>query len=597
MLSDANFWYDAEESEVAKVISEHVRTLRHTQQERHRLNLRHYRLYTNREVAGLGASQYHKVVSYDAASYNVIKSIIDTVASKIGSKQPDVRFLTSDADYSLQLKAKLFTDLVQGAFYETDFFAKARKVFIDGCWAGTGFLKIFEDWNTHKVAIQRVFPDEITVDDEEAIYGEPKSLFHTQPVSKPMLIEAFPDKKDELEKLKPLAESHSKFRGSRADQVLVHEAWRLPSAPGAEDGRHTICAEDVVLVDEPWTRDEFPFVTVRWCEDPLGFWGIGLAQELTMVQYEINGILRTLNLSLKLHAVPKWLVDTRSEINLNHLDDVIGGVIKHTGKEPKLVQFQAVNPDLFAQLDRLWQKAYEIAGVSQMSAASRKETGLNSGAALREFYDIESERFAMVSKTYQDFFVHAARQVVAVIRSIAEREGGYEVTSVGKRATKVIRWKDVAMADDQYVIKAFPIGQMPNSPAGKLQYVNELLSMGFLDKPEALALLDFPDLESQTTMLTADIENLKKEYEQMIDNGEYTGPEPYDDLVLSQRFMRQAYKKAKLQNVPDERLELIRTYITQVEELMQKAAAEEAAKQQEAMPPEQQEQQQQQMLQ
>jgi hypothetical protein len=40
-----------------------------------------------------------------------------------------------------------------------------------------------------------------------------------------------------------------------------------------------------------------------------------------------------------------------------------------------------------------------------MSASSQKPAGLDSGVAIREFQDIETERFALVSQNYEDCYI------------------------------------------------------------------------------------------------------------------------------------------------------------------------------------------------
>jgi hypothetical protein len=47
-------------------------------------------------------------------------------------------------------------------------------------------------------------------------------------------------------------------RTNKADFVRVVECWHLPSAEGANDGRHVICADNVDLVDEAYGLMTFP---------------------------------------------------------------------------------------------------------------------------------------------------------------------------------------------------------------------------------------------------------------------------------------------------------------------------------------------------
>jgi hypothetical protein len=45
---------------------------------------------------------------------------------------------------------------------------------------------------------------------------------------------------------------------------------------------------------------------------------------------------------------------------------------------------QAMHPEVYNHLDRLYQRAYEISGISELSATGKKPAGLESGAALQD---------------------------------------------------------------------------------------------------------------------------------------------------------------------------------------------------------------------
>jgi hypothetical protein len=49
--------------------------------------------------------------------------------------------------------------------------------------------------------------------------------------------------------------------------------------------------------------------------------------------------------------------------------------------------------------------------------------------------------------------------------------------------------------------------------------------------------------------------------EQMLEKGVYIPPEPFSDLELSIRVIQSAYLRAKINGVPEERLDLLRRYI------------------------------------
>jgi len=99
------------------------------------------------------------------------------------------------------------------------------------------------------------------------------------------------------------------------------------------------------------------------------------------------------------------------------VEDVLGALPEYTAQ----IQAAAtVQPELFNQLNMLYQKAYEITGVSQLAAASRNPLGANaSGAALREMTDIQSDRFALTSFQYQQFHLDLAQLFIDEAKALA----------------------------------------------------------------------------------------------------------------------------------------------------------------------------------
>ena len=168
------------------------------------------------------------------------------------------------------------------------------------------------------------------------------------------------------------------------DQIEVLEAWHLPSGEGATDGRHVICISNATLVDEQWDKGSFPFVFVRWTDPMLGFWGEGVACDIQGMQVEINKLLMKIQRAFHLMSVPRIYVENGSKIRKSFFNNEIGTIIPYTGQPPVQMTPPSLNREIFDHLERLYNRSFEIAGISQMAATSMKPAGLNSGAALRE---------------------------------------------------------------------------------------------------------------------------------------------------------------------------------------------------------------------
>jgi len=579
-------WYKDPSEEVHNDVFSYVNYLDNKQAYRSTDNLRFARLYSNYEIMGIDPYNYFRLETAAQTNHrvtlNVIQSMVDTVVAKIAKNKPKPSFLTDGGDWSLQQKAKKLTKYVEGIFYDTEFYAQATKAFTDACIFGTGCIKIFK--RDGEIKAERVFIEEIKIDDVESYYSEIRQIHQVKYIHRDVLKEMFPDFAGKIESAgsHEAAFSSGSYNQEAGAMVRVIESWRVRSSLHSTDGRHCLSISNCTLFDEQYDKDYLPFVFFRWTERPVGFFGQGLSEQLQGTQLEINKILRTIQIAMHLVSVPKLLVEASSKIVTAHLNNKIGGIIKYSGTPPQYAALGGIPPELFSHLDRLYNKAYEISGVSQLSAQSKKPSGLDSGKALREFNDIESERFMATGQRYEQCFVKAAEIMIDMAKDLYEELGSYKIKVKGRKFIETIDWKDVDLEEDKYMMEVFPTSALSSTPAGRLQDVQDLMNLGFLQKEDAMKLLDFPDLEATTRLYNAPSEDIEHMIETMIDKGSYEPPEPYQNLAMGVVKCQQAYLMYKSQNAPEGRLELLRRWIEdanglisksqQKEELMQQAA-------------------------
>ncbi len=570
------FWWQAKGGkQLADDVFQYVGRLTTEQAYRQDENWKNMRLYGNVEAYALRNYGFYKAeptgVTANRVTLNIVQSMIDTVTSKITKSKPKPTFLTEGGDWEMQRRAKKLTQFVEGQFQATNFYAKRRIGFQNGCIFGTGPLKIFRDGNDIKV--EQTFIDEIILDDAEAVNGEPRQIHQRKKIHRDVLIGMFPDLEDEIMRVTStdLSEYASNSTDRASQMITVLESWRLPTASKAKNGRRCINIDGLNLLDEKWERDYFPFIWWRWSLRPLGFFGQGLAEQLAGLQLEINKILRTIQISMHLVSVPKIFVEASSSIVSAHLNNKIGGIIKYKGNLPTEGALGTIPPDLFNHLDRLYARAYEIAGISQMSANAQKPAGLDSGKALREFNDIESERFMTVGQRDEDTVLEASRMFIDCAKEIHSEFGEYKVKVSSGNAIQIIDWSEVDMDEDKYVMRVFPTSALSSTPSGKLQDVQELLQAGFIGKEDGMKLLDFPDLRQFYNFNNAGVENIERAIELIIDEGRYETPEPYQNLNYGIQKMQQAYLMYKTNGAPESRLELFRRWIEDAGALISKA--------------------------
>ena len=567
-------WWTANKNDLYQELFAFVSALQSRQAYRTADNLKYARLYGNYDLSGLDLVNYSRVeTSYNTinrVTLNIVQSMIDTVVSKITKNKPKATFLTSGGDFSLQSKAQKLTKFVEGIFSYSQFYEKAALAFTDACIFGTGCLKVYVERG--QIKVEKVFIEEIKVDDIECYYSKPRQMHQEKYIHKDVLKQMFPAKAKEIEIASSIdTTGQESYMGDLKEMVKVVESWHLSSGPKAKDGKHTICVSNATLFEEAYYKEYFPFVFFRWNVRPVGFFGQGLAEQLQGLQLEINKTLRTIQVSMHLVSVPKLLVEASSKVVSSHLNNRIGGVIKYAGTPPTYAPLGGIPPELLSHVDRLYGRAFEIAGVSQLSAQSVKPAGLDSGKALRTFNDLETERFMSVGKRYEQAFLDAAEIMIDLGKDIYEKNQEYSVKSSDGKFVETIKWKDVNMDADKYMMQIFPTSALSTTPAARLADVQDMLSAGFINKEQAISLLDFPDLESTMDLLTSDNKNLEKIIETMIHEGKYFPPEPYQNLENAVRKVQQAYLMYRMRNAPEERLELLRQYMEDCQSLLMKS--------------------------
>ena len=526
-------------------------------------NIRSMRLYSNRELGALNIANYitNAGTSPDSLAYspggqqnrvsiNVIKSCIDTLCSKISKNKVKVNFLTSGGTLEQQTRGKQLNKFMNGHQQETSAFEIYKLAFRDACIFGTGFVKSYRCELTNKIKKERVFPDEVMFDPADSYYGTPRCMYQRRFVSKNLLKSKFPDREQDIESVK----SMELFRGDALEpQLLVCEAWRLGQG---EAGRRLLCIDGVALVDEEYKYDVFPIVWMRYTDPLLGIFGNGIPDEIAGIQMEINRLTRHIQECQRLVSLPRIFYEMTSKFNPGHFVNGIGTFVPYSGTPPTVVTPQAVGPEVYNWLWMLVQKAFETVGISQLSANSQKPTGLDSGKALRTFNDIESERFMLIGQAYEKFIIDDCERSLMLMRDSDVVSATSKLDGLEK-----LKWKDIKIPHDDFIIQTFPVSALPNSPEAKLQTVTELKNEGYIQPEEAADLLDYPDIEANSDIRLAPHRLIKKALERALLEGKYIPPEPFLPLDIALLEAQRYFCWAQLKDFPLDRLELIQQYI------------------------------------
>lgn len=525
---------------------------------------------------------------------NIIRTAVDVLGAKVGRGKPKASFVTNGGDWAAQRRARRLDDYVYGAMHAADFYRSAREVFRDAAVTDLGVVKGWVE--DGRIKLERVDPDSIKVDTADGYDGKPRTLVQTSVKSRDWvhaMVESWhADKSEEARAAMHAAVDRAavsadarKAHGRVAafgDVVEVVEAWHLPSRPpdaaGKHDGRHVCAVSTLTLLDEPATF--FPFAFCKVYPPFQGFYGQGVAELLIGNQRTLNWVLKRISNTIQQLSIPRLFFESSSKITIEQIAGGEDAMFIRGGRPPTVLTGNNVPPELWTLMEAAIRRGLEQVGVSEGAAAALKPAGITSGQGLRDFQDIQSERFSLIHLAFEDFVTDAARLVVR-LSADAKARGEKIIAFVPRgRRSQPISWNDVAADEDSFTLKMFSTSSLPVTPAARKQYVEELWASGQIDSAEYRRLLDMPDTQASTDLALAARDAVDAVLERILDGDDdegadeaYSPPEPFDDLAYAVKRGTIIYHWARVQGAPEARLAYVRRYIIQAQAMMANAQA------------------------
>ncbi len=580
------WWTKKNEARRAEIVCDVAARLWQDQSSTREGMLRAARMYGSLPMMGLSPRLYRQRTMSRGRrlALNVVKSVVNTYVAMVTKDRPKVSFVTSDGDDAIQRRAKRLEKFVDGTCYDQSLHIQAYQCARDSALFTFGIVKFFKDCTDPKkprVGIERTLPWEWLFDDQEAADGKPPNGYHVKFMDKRALAAANPKLAGAI-----MLAGGGGFDdvGESVDQInlvewcVVVEAWHLP--PDSETpGRHVIAVVgvDEPIEDEEWSWHRFP-AEILYRERPVqGVHGESLADELGPIQVELSRMLMSIQRA-QMFAVGHWLVEENSNVNTNAIDDVQASIIRYRGTPPQYHAVNAIASDVYAHLDRLWGRAFELVGVPQMNAAGEKPAGINSGKGLLVYAEVTSTRFKPCYAEYQDWYMRVAQQIIHLAAEIAEDYPDFAVRAPGKMMDAV-KWADVHMREEEYVLQMYPTNKLADDPAARLSQVQEMLNSGMIpDQRTGRRLLEMPDMDAYSSTEDASYDNVQEAMTRILERGEMFPPEPYMGLEGLQEALKVAngaYLKARMQTMPerDKKLTMLTVYMDKCQQLIAEAKA------------------------
>ena len=436
-----------------------------------RRNLKMYEYSPTIDITNLDGSSvvgYYSRGQFDieddttsAIQENVIKSCIDTLISKIAARKvrPFFNGVSTDIEQrQIILAAQDFFD----AFYdEQNVNRVVTEAFRDACIFDRGVIFI----NRAEKKIERLMPYQVYYDPKQTAYGKLSEVV-VKKEHYPASILGITDK----------------------DEVTLYEYWNILTH------KHiTYIMEENDVVTEEWNAP-LPFVFMHYSTPIKGNSSQSIVDMLYGIQMELDDLMVKVKDASQLANPLTYFLPEESNIKANKLDaDRVGQIITYsttpgmTGSPVTVATTPFMDPQWMQTIETLKQHAFDMVGITQLSATGQKPMGLNSGVALSTAEDIESDRF-------QTQLNQVVRAYVDVAKLCIEIFPAEEEILPPNRQRPNITWHNIVEAKDSMVIQFSAQESLSKDPSTKLQQINYMVQMGWIPASRAPELMQMPDL-------------------------------------------------------------------------------------------------------
>lgn len=507
---------------------------------------------------------------------NVTYSCIDTLSSRIGQEKPLPVFQTEGSNFNQRKLTEQANQFIIGEFFRTKAYQKGQSMFRNACVLGDGLIKVYKKHN--KVHSDVVLDTELLTDYNDAYYGNPRQLIQMKLVDRFVFRDMFPKKAHLIDQAQAgHVDTTPRSNETISDQFIIAEGWHLESGDDAGDGRHSIVCSAGVLLDETSHKKKFPFVKMGYNPGIVGWHSQSLTEILMPTQMELYRQLIIASQSLELNSVPRIFIEEMSNILETSFNNRIGGVIKYRNTPPIFHTAQSNHPEVYQFIQWLIGNAYQIAGISEMSAQGQKSPGLVSGEAIRKEQETQQGRFAALSRRYHDVYPELAELYIDVATDIYKETGAYTTIYPGKDGIAEVDFKSIKMLKDSFVIQCYEQNFLPLDPAGRQAKLSEMFAAQEITRQEFRRMSRMPDLEQSDQLAIALEERILKQLDAIVHEGKKAyaenAPDPFilDPEDLATKLCVNYINKYAVTNLDEERQDLLKTYFNQVQDLKKQA--------------------------
>lgn len=405
-------------------------------------------------------------------SINVIKSCIDTLTSKIAQSKVRPFFNCINGTFKDINVCKNAQQYFDQYFDIEEVNKKVSMAFRDACIFDHGVIYV----DSETKAITKALPWQVFVRPAELTYNNITRAYYCQndyPVS--MLPERYRNK---VLKINP-------------DQNYVTYGVYYDTV----DQCKAVYISELDFVEiEKYEGNRVPFIFL-WYNNPIhGGSSVSVVDMLYGIQTEVNTLMAKVKDASQLSPALTFFLPDDATIKSTQINNRVGNIITYKAtsdmtSSPVTVATPAFIDGQYIELiQNLKETAYEMVGISQLSAQSKKPTGLDSGVALQTMEDVESERFEEQLNQVIRCYVEIAKTCLRVFPK--------DETILPDTPNRVdIKWRDIVDEEKKMQIQFSAADSLSKDPSTKLQQLQQLAMVGVIPQERIAQFMELPDLE------------------------------------------------------------------------------------------------------
>lgn len=452
-------------------------------------------------------------------SLNVVASCVDTLHSKISQSKVRPFFNTINGSFKDIQCVKQAQQFFDAFFDQKEVHKKVADAFRDACVFDTGIIYIDEEAKE----IERALPFQVFYRPAESTYDRLSRIAYER---KDYPVVALPEK------------VRSKFRNKTleyVDYAIYYDVFNKCKAYFAN--------QSLVLVEE-YKRDVLPFIFLHYKNPILGGTTQSVCDMLYDIQIEINILMAKIKDASQLNPAMTYFVPEGSSIKASQINNRVGNIVTYkpnnTGGTPVITSTPAfIDNQYLATLDALIQKAYDMVGISQLSAQSKKPSGLDSGIALATMEDVESDRFETQVNQVIKCYVEIAKRCIELFDPS-------ENILPETKTRSTITWREIVDESKNMQIQYSAADNLSKDPSTKLQQLQMLAQAGVIPSARIAQLMQLPDLELGYSLTNNAIDAVMSIIKECLENGSYEVPDyiPFnllkEEIINTQLSLRAA---------------------------------------------------------